>query len=67
MGNNSSSGGDLQNDSIDGNSTLARAIARGRVYVIIRYPHAIESLEQVCFNDLQFKEILQDLQQVCVC
>ena len=48
----------------EGSSTLARAIARGRVYIIMRYPIAVEKLEGTLFNEHQFRDILSDLQQV---
>lgn len=67
MGNNkSSSAADnhIQEDDLEGKSTLARAIARGRVYVILRYPSSVEKLEGTLFNEHQFREILSDLQQV---
>lgn len=66
MGNKSSApgGNHVQNDEVEGTSTLARAIARGRVYVIVRYPISVEKLEGTLFNEHQFREILSDLQQV---
>ena len=47
----------------DGTGTL-RAIARGRVYVIIRYPYVVESIEDTQFSDDHFRELLLDLQKV---
>ena len=47
----------------DGTGTL-RAIARGRVYVIIRYPYVVESIEDTQFTDDYFRELLLDLQKV---
>ena len=43
---------------------MVRAIARGRVYVAIRYPRAVETLTGALFNEHQFREVLTDLQQV---
>lgn len=63
MGNKSSSN-ELPKEPVDGNSTIARAIARGRIYVIIRYPAAVEKLEGTLFNEHQFRDTLADLQQV---
>ena len=54
-------------DDVDGTSTMARAIARGRVYVILRYPKAAERVEGASFNEEQFREILAALQQVSLC
>lgn len=64
MGNKPSSES-VPKEQIEGNSTLARAIARGRVYVILRYPLAVETLEGTLFNEHQFRDVLSDLQQVC--
>ncbi len=47
-----------------GNSTLARAIARGRVYVIITYPSSVLGCEQTAFSNSQFRELLMALQEV---
>lgn len=63
MGNKSSSE-NLPEVPVDGNSTIARAIARGTVYVIVRYPIAVEKLEGTLFNEHQFRDVLADLQQV---
>ena len=48
----------------EGNSTMARAIARGRVYVIINYPAIVDTLDDVAFNDEQFRELMLTLQEV---
>ena len=63
MGNKASSETVAKED-VEGNSTMVRAIARGRVYVAMRYPEAVEKLEGTLFNEHQFREILTDLQQV---
>lgn len=63
MGNRSSSE-ILSKDEVEGNSTMVRAIARGRVYVAIRYPRSVDSLKGTLFNDPQFRVILTELQQV---
>ena len=62
MGNKSSNS--LPAEPVDGESTIARAIARGRVYVIVRYPAAVENLEGTLFNEHQFRDALSELQQV---
>lgn len=65
MGKTQSKQGAIDVDQIvDGNSTMARAIARGRVYVIINYPAIVDTLEDVIFNDEQFRELLLALQEV---
>ncbi len=64
MGNKPSSENLSKNDEVEGNSTMVRAIARGRVYVAIRYPMSVESLAGTLFNEHQFREILSSLQQV---
>ena len=64
MGNKSTkSRQDYDVDQTDGTGTL-RAIARGRVYVIINYPYVIESMEETQFNDVQLRQLLADLQKV---
>ncbi len=55
-----------QTEGPGGNSTMARAIAKGRVYVIISYPHSVIGYEGVAFNDSQFRELLMALQEVCM-
>ena len=65
MGKTQSKQGAIDVDqNVDGNSTMARAIARGRVYVIINYPAIVDTLEDVIFNDEQFRELLLALQEV---
>lgn len=64
MGNKSSSGDAQLKEPVDGNSTIARAIARGRVYVILRYPAAVNKLGGTHFDDDKFRELLSGLQQV---
>lgn len=66
MGNKSSSE-NLPKDEVEGSSTMVRAIARGRVYVAIRYPRTVEKLPGTLFNDDQFRSVLTELQQVSVC
>ncbi len=47
-----------------GSSTMTRAIARGRVYVIIKYPSSVLGYEHAAFNNSQFRELLMALQEV---
>ena len=63
MGNKSSSES-LTKDEVEGSSTMVRAIARGRVYVAIRYPSSVKRLTGTQFNDEQFRSVLTELQQV---
>ena len=55
---------DLEHLDGDGTTTITRAIARGRVYVILRYPREVETLEDTSFSDDQFRELLGDIQKV---
>ena len=66
MGNNKSTAtlSETHSDEVEGTSTTARAIARGRVYVIVRYPVAVEHLEGTLFNEHQFQKLLSHLQRV---
>ena len=64
-GSKSSSNSKFDSDGADGNSTMTRAIARGRVYVIISYPGSVLTLEKTAFNDAQFRDLLMALQEVC--
>ena len=64
MGNKSSSENVVANP-VDGNATVARAVARGRVYVIVRYPQVVEKLE-THFTDDNLRKILAHLQQVSI-
>ena len=65
MGNKSSVPAVAKDELTEGSSTMVRAIARGRVYVAIRYPAAVETLAGTLFNEHQFREVLANLQQVC--
>lgn len=47
----------------DGQTTL-RAISKGRVYVVITFPAAVQRLENCHFNEGGYDELLGDLQQV---
>ena len=47
----------------DGQNTL-RAISRGRVYVIISFPPAVQGLENCHFNEAGYDELLGNLQEV---
>ena len=47
----------------DGRATL-RAISKGRVYVVITFPSAVQRLENCHFNEGGYDELLGDLQQV---
>lgn len=56
-----------EEDQIDGASTMTRAIARGRVYLILRYPKSAENFEgETMFNDGQFRHLMSELQKVSV-
>ena len=65
MGNKSSATGEAKQDEVETSNT-ARAIARGRIYVVIRYPNVVEKLEGTLFNEHQFREVLSRLQQVSI-
>ena len=47
----------------EGTATL-RAIARGRVYVVINYPPEVEQLEGTRFNEDSYDGLLAELQKV---
>ena len=67
MGNKSSSKRNQLNDDpaiLDGNSTVTRAIARGRVYVVLRYPKSVGEMVGGNLNETNFRKIMRDLQQV---
>ena len=65
MGNKSSSSLSTEETAAtDGNSTITRAIARGRVYLVIRYPRSLEDAEENFFNTSNYRDIMRDLQQV---
>ena len=54
-----------EEDQLDGASTMTRAIARGRVYVIVRYPKSAEDFgEGTMFTDDQFRHLMLELQKV---
>lgn len=53
----------LAKENGDGQSTL-RAISKGRVYVIITFPAAVEQLENCHFTEAGYDELLGDLQEV---
>lgn len=64
MGNKQSDANVEKADIHDGSSTMTRAIARGRIYVVVRYPNAVEKLEGTSFIDDNFRELLTDMQLV---
>ena len=47
--------------------TIARAIARGRVFVSIRYPQDVANMEDASFTTEHFRHLLIQLQQVGCC
>ena len=56
---------ELEEDRVDGASTMTRAIARGRVYVVLRYPKSAENMDgETMFNDDQFRYLMSELQKV---
>ena len=57
-----------EEDQIDGASTMTRAIARGRVYLVLRYPRSAEDFEsETTFTDGQFRYLMTELQKVLKC
>lgn len=42
----------------------ARAIARGRVYVLVHYPRDVEKVERAHFSNESFRDLLGELQKV---
>lgn len=49
----------------DGASTMTRAIARGRVYLVLRYPKSAEEFNgETLFTDDQFRYLMLELQKV---
>ena len=50
-------------ENADGEKTL-RAIARGRVYVIVNYPREVEQLEGNQFHEGSYSKLLAELQKV---
>ena len=49
----------------DGASTMTRAIARGRVYLVLRYPKSAEEFDgETMFTDDQFRYLMLELQKV---
>ena len=58
-----------EEDHVDGHgaSTMTRAIARGRVYVVLRYPKSAEDFGgETMFSDDQFRYLMSELQKVNV-
>ena len=56
-----------EEDHVDGASTMTRAIARGRVYVILRYPKSAEDFGgETMFSEDQFRYLMSELQKVNV-
>lgn len=54
-----------EEDQVDGASTMTRAIARGRVYLILRYPKSAEDFDgETMFTEDQFRYLMSDLQKV---
>ena len=54
-----------EEDQVDGASTMTRAIARGRVYVVLRYPKSVEDFSgETMFTDDQFRHLMLELQKV---
>ena len=50
----------------DGGQTTLRAISKGRVYVVITFPAAVQRLEDCHFNEGGYDELLGELQKVCL-
>ena len=49
----------------DGASTMTRAIARGRVYLVLRYPKSAEEFDgETMFTDDRFRYLMLELQKV---
>ena len=54
-------------DNGEAKAAPARAIAKGRVYVLVHYPQEADEAEGTQFNSDQFAQLLAELQQVsCV-
>ena len=54
-----------EEDHVDGATTMTRAIARGRVYVILRYPKSAEDFDgETMFSEAQFRYLMSELQKV---
>ena len=52
-------------DLTDGTSTMTRAIARGRVYLVLRYPKSAEEFDgETMFTEDQFRYLMLELQKV---
>ena len=48
-----------------GTSTMTRAIARGRVYIVLRYPKSAEEFDgETMFTEDQFRYLMLELQKV---
>ncbi len=65
MGNKSSSrpAAGAEEDHLDQNATITRAISRGKLYISIRHPKSVENVSQK-FEDQSYRQILSALQQV---
>ena len=65
MGNKNSRSVDLpKHESNDNGQAQVRAIAKGRLYVILHYPREADEREGTEFTDESFKELLSELQKV---
>ena len=66
MGNKQSSKSvDLPQSNSNGNGQpQIRAIAKGRLYVILHYPKEVDEREGTEFNDDSFRQLLAELQKV---
>lgn len=65
MGNKQSRALEKEPAATDNGKTQLRAIARGRVYVVINYPRGVHDLDTTRFSDEQFRQLLAELQKVC--
>ena len=65
MGNKHSKSVDLtQSTANDNGQPQIRAIAKGRLYVILHYPREVDEREGTEFTDETFRQLLAELQQV---
>lgn len=62
-GKNSTPSSEVAAENGDGRATL-RAIARGKVYVVITYPQEVEQMEESQFCEAGYDALLADLQRV---
>ncbi len=54
-----------ETDLTDGTSTMTRAIARGRIYLVLRYPKSVEEFDgETMFTEDQFRHLMLELQKV---